>query len=782
MAEAAASQIRHETDSGLGEFIVADWRAAAPAAERPVRFRRSFDLAADVTRAQLAVTACGVFAVEVNGHLVGDHVLDPGWTSYHHRHRVIRHDVSALLVAGANVIGITVAEGWYRGRLGFGGGTRDVYGTEIGPLARLTATHPDGSTTVVETDDAWKAAPGAILSSSLYDGETLDARLLDDWGAPSYDDSSWHPVRVGGFDRAPLFESGGPRVRRIEELRPVAIQTTAAGTTLVDFGQNIAGRVRIEVPADPGRTITLRHAEVLEHGAPSYRPLRLAAATDRIIAGPRSMSWEPQFTIHGFRYAEIEGWPGDLEPDDVRAIVCHTDMAEIGEFECSDPLINRLHENVRWSAKGNFVDIPTDCPQRDERMGWTGDIAVFAPTACFLFDCSSMLESWLQDLAAEQHELGTVPAYVPWIQLVFPPMPNAGWGDAAVIVPWTLYQHFGDPAVLERQYRSMAGWVDLVAERAGERLLWERDWQFGDWLDPLAPSDRPADGRSDPSIVATGFFAHSARLMARTSDVLGRTSDAARYHDLADRVAGAFVDEYVTAGGRLASDSQTAHALALRFGILATRRQRTGAARRLQQLVAGDGHRIGTGFIGTPLVCDALVDGGYADDAYHLLTQTDCPSWLYPVTMGATTVWERWDSMLPDGSVNPGEMTSFNHYALGAIADFLHRRVAGLGPGEPGYSVLDVRPVPGGGLTHARASRRLATGTATVEWQRAGSTFELTVGVPPGVRARVELPDGSPAEMVAEGAHRFRCDHRPAHEDPPRPRPASPFDEIEANQ
>ncbi|MGA9594680.1 MAG: family 78 glycoside hydrolase catalytic domain, partial [Acidimicrobiia bacterium] len=725
-------------------LIVAAWAGSPPPVSQPVRFRSSFTLPKPVVTADLWMTACGVFEAEINGSVVGDHVLSPGWTSYHHRHRLIHHDVGPLLSDGRNAIGVTVAEGWYRGRIGFGGGVREIYGSEIGPIALLAITHPDGTVTRVVTDEGWSADPSPIVASSLYDGETLDAARLDPaWSQPVFDDSDWSGVEARPFDVRPLFVPVSPPVRRIEAIAPVSIDYRESGRAIVDFGQNIAGRLQMEVPAAPGRTITVRHAEVLEHGEPAFRPLRGAAATDRIICGADALTWEPRFTIHGFRYAQIEGWPGELTSDDLRAVVCHTDFDELGEFECSNALLNRFHENARWSARGNFVDIPTDCPQRDERLGWTGDLQVFGDAAFFLFDCASMIESWLEDLAAEQIEHDTVPIYVPWVQLMIPPVPMAAWGDAAVVVPWLLYQHFGDPAVLRRQYTSMCSWVDQITDLAGDDLLWKPGLQFGDWLDPIAPPDRPASGRTSPELVAVAYHAYSAGLVAQVARVIGEDADAARYGRLAVAIRKAFQAEFVTPNGLMASDSQTAYALALQFDLLSTADHRARAASRLRDLVERDGFHIGTGFVGTPLVCDALVDGGYPDDAYHLLLQTEVPSWLYPVTMGATTIWERWDSMLPDGSVNPGEMTSFNHYALGAVASFLHRRVAGLGPAAPGYSRLAIRPLPGGGLSYAEASRELPTGRARVRWDRAGDEFRLHLEVPDGVVAEVEMPDGS---------------------------------------
>ncbi len=374
-------------------------------------------------------------------------------------------------------------------------------------------------------------------------------------------------------------------------------------------------------------------------------------------------------------------------------------MERTGWFECSDPLINRLHENVVWSMRGNFFDIPTDCPQRDERLGWTGDLQVFSPVAAFLYDSYGFLASWLQDLAAEQREMGgIVPAVVP-NTLNGPLQGTAAWGDAAVIVPWVLYQRFGDEAILAAQFESMRAWVDWIEDFAGENRLWDDGFQFGDWLDPAAPPESPGDARTDPYLIATAYFARSAELVGRAAGVLGRGEEEAHYLALANEVRQAFAREYVTPAGRLLSDAQTAYTLAIEFGLLTDPEQRQHAAERLHALVRAGGYHIGTGFVGTPLICDALCNTGAYADAYRLLLQRECPSWLYPVTMGATTIWERWDSMLPDGSVNPGEMTSFNHYALGAVADWLHRTVGGLAPAQPGYRQIAVRPRPGGGLT-----------------------------------------------------------------------------------
>jgi alpha-L-rhamnosidase len=744
-----------------------DWRAgaAAPPLEQSgspdgpaVLLRRDFAVRAGVARARLYVTARGLYEIELNGGVVGDEVLAPGWTSYHHRLRYRTHDVTALLREGDNTIGAMLADGWYRGRIGFAGGRTGVYGDRTALIAQLEITYTDGGTDVVTTDGHWHCAPGPITATGLYDGERYDARLLPQgWSRPGFDATGWLPADVLDHDPSVLVAPTGPPVRRVETL-PVA---AVLDGNILDFGQNISGRLRIRVQGPAGHTIVLRHAEVLEDGALGVRPLRAAAATDaytlRGDAAPEE--WEPRFTIHGFRYAQVEGWPGGLDPAGVEAVVCHTDLPRIGDFDCSDPLLVRLHENVAWSMRGNFVDIPTDCPQRDERLGWTGDIQVFGPTAAFLYGCTGMLSSWLEDLAVEQREHGTVPLYVPWIDLDPVALdPTAAWGDAAVVLPWTLYRTTGDLDLLRRQYPSMTAWVDQIAGIAGDRLLWDTGPQLGDWLDPTAPPDRPFEAQTDPGLVATAYFAQSARLVAEAAHALGEAEDARRYRELFAGIRAAFDDAYVSAEGKVVSDSQTGYALALRFGLIAGEERRTRAGQRLVELVRAGGHRIGTGFVGTPLICDALTGAGAVDDAYRLLLQTECPSWLYAVTMGATTVWERWDSMLPDGTINPGQMTSFNHYALGAVADWMHRTLAGLAPAAPGYKEIVVRPRPGGGLTHARAAHRTPYGDAEVSWERDGERFTLHVLVPPNTTAAVHLP-GAPERAVqaGPGRHSFHC-------------------------
>jgi alpha-L-rhamnosidase len=764
----------------------ADWHAAAasvPASwHRPppgpaYHLRRDFSVHGPVLRARLYTTAHGLYEIYLNGRIAGDSLLAPGWTSYGHRLRYATLDVTSLLGSGDNAIGATLADGWYRGRLGFRGGLTRVYGDRLALIAQLEVAYADGTRQVVSTDSAWTCHTGPVRSAGLYEGERYDARdELAGWSAAGYDDGHWSRVELLDHDPTLLVAPTGPPVRPIETVRPRSIEPRPGGSFIVDFGQNLSGRLRVRVRGERGHTVTLRHAEVLDRGELATRPLRNAAQEDQYTIGAddRTEVWEPRFTIHGFRYAQLDQWPGVPDDADIEAVVCHTDMRRTGWFECSDPSLNRLHENVIWSMRGNFVDLPTDCPQRDERLGWTGDIQVFAPTASFLYDCAGMLTSWLEDLAVEQRQFGTVPHYVPWLPLVFGLEPAAAWGDAAVIVPWVLYQRFGDLGVLRRQYRSMTAWVDQIIGLVGDNLLWDKGFQFGDWLDPAAPPDLPGAALTDRYLVATAYHAYTTQLLAEIAAVLDEVEDHRRYTAHAAAVRQAFADEFLAPSGRLSSDTQTAYALALQLDLLPKPEQRERAGRRLAELVAQGGHRIGTGFVGTPLVCDALTAVGEIDTAYQMLLQTRHPSWLYPVTMDATTIWERWDSLLPDGTINPGGMTSFNHYALGAVADWLHRTVAGLAPAAPGYRLIRVAPRPGGGLTHARAEHDTPYGRTIVAWTRAGTQFNLTVTIPPGAHAQVELPEPEAMAMeVGSGTHHFTCAVRAASEDPTAAEPSN---------
>ncbi|HKN95981.1 MAG TPA: glycoside hydrolase family 78 protein [Pseudonocardiaceae bacterium] len=712
-----------------------DWTArfvspVAAAGPAPI-LSRTVVLRRDVVSARLYATAHGVYQAAVNGRRVGDVVLAPGWTAYEHRLRYHTYDVTDLLTDGENTLDVTLGNGWYRGRLGWTG-RQGHYGRRLALLAQLEVRYADGTRETIGTDETWTAGTGAVQADDLYDGQ------LTDYTAPR----TTGPVEVVDGDLGALVAPEGPPVRVTEVLPAKETWRSPAGRTLVDFGQNLVGWVRLSVRG-PAR-VTVRHAEVLDGGELGVRPLRSAKATDTYVLPEGTFTVEPSFTFHGFRYAEISG----VTEFTAEAVVVGSSLRRTGWFDCSDAELNRFHDNVVWSMRGNFLDIPTDCPQRDERLGWTGDIQVFSPTATFLFDSAGFLSSWLADLALDQHADGAVPFVIP--DALGDPEPTAAaWGDAAVVVPWVLYQRYGDAAVLRRQYESMCRWVDKVSSLTTDGV-WAGGFQFGDWLDPTAPPDNPFAAKADPDVVATAHLARSAGIVADAARVIGR--DPARYDRLAGQTRDAFVRHYVTAAGRILSDAPTVYAMALAWGLLPAGEPRRLAGERLADLVRVGGFRIGTGFVGTPLVTEALCVAGHPDLACRLLCQRACPSWLYPVTMGATTIWERWDSMLPDGTINPGEMTSFNHYALGAVADWMHRSVAGLAPAAPGYRHITVRPVPCAALTHASVRHRTPYGDVSVAWRRADGRFTLEVTVPPGSAATVHLPGGDTVE-IGHGTH-----------------------------
>ncbi|MEU9191164.1 family 78 glycoside hydrolase catalytic domain [Streptomyces sp. NPDC048484] len=744
------------------------WRArfVGSGAEEPHLLRGSFHVRGAVHRALLHSTAFGAYDIHVNEATVDDAELKPGWTSYQWRLHLDVADVTEHIRPGPNSLGIVLTGGWYTERFGFRDAARRFYEGAPAAAAQLTLEYEDGSMDTVVTDEGWRWSRGPVVSASLYQGETYDARLaVPGWSAPSFDASAWAPVELVAVpDVTPTMRSLPP-VRVVEELPVERVLTTPSGRTILDFGQNLVGRVRIRVRGERGHTVTLRHAEVLEHGELGTRPLRNAAATDHyVLSGAGDEVWEPKWTFHGFRYVQVDDWPGVLAAGDVSASVVHTDMPRRGGFVTSHTLLQRFHDNVVWGMRGNFLSVPTDCPQRDERLGWTGDMQVFAPAAAFLYDCDAFLRSWLDDVMLEQRAADgvvpmVVPAVIPQVPGLFQPV--AAWGDAITVVPDVLWERFGDRDVLERCFEAMAAWVDVVRSRADGTLLWEEGLQFGDWLDPDAPPERPGDAKTDAGIVATAYFFRSADLTAKAAALLGRDADARRYADLAARIADAFRSAYVTPRGRMMSDAPTAYALAIVFG-LAKDSQRQALGDRLKDLVRSAGYRITTGFVGTPIVCEALTSTGHTDAASRLLTQTECPSWLYPVTMGATTVWERWDSMLDDGSINPGQMTSFNHYALGAVADWLHRQVAGLAPLEPAYRVIRISPTLLNDLDDASAWHETPYGRACAGWRREGSRVHFHARIPPNTRGVVDLPSGAHYE-IGSGTHKWVEEHaRPA--------------------
>ncbi|KAF6836682.1 alpha-rhamnosidase [Colletotrichum plurivorum] len=760
---------------------------------RPIRFRKEFTLPEDfnlsTSSARLYITSLGVFEASINGKPASDECMAPGWTSYRHRlvYRIL--DVGKLLLPGQkNVISVEVAEGWYAGRLGFKGGIRFRYGDVIGLFAQLEVRAASGEPWELLSDDSWTSAPSAITNSEIYDGEVYDMR--EETGAWNTVDARWDTAlgtKILPWPQAKLVAPDAPPVRVIETKPCTKVFRSKSGKTILDFGQTLVGKVQVKtLRLAKGEQVTFRHAEVMENGELGTRPLRDAKCCDTVIgSGEELRNWAPKFTFHGFRFVQVDGWPGGTpSADDFTALVMHTDMRRRGFFECSNPYVNQLHRNVVWSMRGNFLSIPTDCPQRDERLGWTGDLQVFCPTATFLYDTLGILGNWLQDVAAEQLEEGKggiPPLVVPLaISPNWPHMAQAVWDDVTVLAPDVLYRYSSDKALLERQFFSMRAWLDEGVDRAPDGL-WNPDkWQLADWLDPSAPPEDPGNGRTDGILVANAYLVHTTLVFARLCAALGKEDLANKYTGDGDRLRKLFQRRYITAEGNLMSTSQTGLSLAFQFGLYPDdASQRRTAAKALEKLVRTARFHISTGFAGTPVISHVLTTISRPQLAYRMLLEKTCPSWLYPVVeMGATTIWERWDSMLPDGRINPGQMTSFNHYALGAVADWLHGTVGGISPAKPGWRVIRVRPVPGGNLTSAKASFDGPYGKVASEWSLDESgVFRLKLTVPPSCSAVVTLPselrkefdEGCEASRVVQsGSHEFECSFDPG-EWPPKP-------------
>ena len=720
--------------------------------------RREFQLRGPVERARAYVTAHGLYELYLNGQRAGDQLFTPGWTSYDNRLQYQTYDVTPLLKAGANAVGALLGNGWYRGNLG-GQGRRNIYGDRLGLLAQIEVTYKDGHRETIGTDSGWKASTGPILMSEIYHGETYDARLeKPGWATAGFDDSGWSGVKVAETPQGRSHRSG----RSPRQANPGA----PAGQDLHDAG----GRNRRRHGAEHGRLGEARGGR--SRGDDGHAPARRGPRQGRQLLhrepaqgagdaaihaeGRRARNVRATFHVLRVPLRRRQRLPGELTPESLTGVVVHSAMAPAGEFETSKPLVNQLQHNIVWGQKGNFLDVPTDCPQRDERLGWTGDAQVFSPTAAFNMDVAGFFTKWLGDVAADQYDDGSVPHVIPNVLPVNNgrrPSGAAGWADAAVIIPWTMYLSYGDKRILEQQYDSMARWVGYEKGRAGDDLIWDGDFHFGDWLAYAAP---PGEARAYPGattgtdLLATAFFAHSTDLLSRAARILGKTEDSARYAQQLSRIKEAFVREYVTTTGRVGENTQTAYAVALQFDLLPEELRAT-AAKRLAQDVRQRKH-LTTGFLGTPYLCHVLTRYGYLDEAYLLLNREEYPSWLYPVKQGATTIWERWDGQKPDGTFQDVGMNSFNHYAYGAIGDWMYRVMAGIDTDEaaPGYKHILIQPRPGGGFTEVRASHDTPYGKVASAWTRKDGTFELRVEVPGNTRATVRLPKAQ-LTSVTEG-------------------------------
>ncbi|MGY1495133.1 alpha-L-rhamnosidase [Streptomyces sp. QTS52] len=737
------------------------WGRVVPASFAANQLRHEFRLPRKkVARARLYATALGLYEAQLNGRRVGRDQLAPGWTDYRERVQYQTYDVTKLLRPGANAIGAWVAPGWYAGNVGMFGPHQ--YGERPALLAQLEVEYADGTSERITSDTDWRATSGPIVSADLLSGETYDARKeTPGWTSPGFDDRTWLDVRTAG-DAAPdliVAQVDGP-VRVARELPAKAVTEPRPGVFVFDLGQNMVGSVRLRVSGDAGTTVRLRHAEVLNPDGTLYTAnLRTATATDTYtLRGGGEETYEPRFTFHGFRYVEVTGFPGTPSAKAVTGRVMHTSAPFTFEFETDVPMLNKLHSNITWGQRGNFLSVPTDTPARDERLGWTGDINVFAPTAAYTMESARFLTKWLVDLRDAQNAQGAFTDVAPMVGTVGNGV--AGWGDAGVTVPWSLYQAYGDRQVLEDAWPSIQAWLTYL-ERNSTGLL-RPDAGYGDWLN--VSDETPKD------VIATAYFAHSADLAARMAHELGK--DPTPYLGLFARIRTAFQNAYVTADGRVRGDTQTAYVLALSMNLLPDA-LRGAAADRLVALIEAKDWHLSTGFLGTPRLLPVLTDTGHTDVAYRLLQQRSFPSWGYQIDRGATTMWERWDSIRPDGSFQDAGMNSFNHYAYGSVGEWMYTNIAGISAGRPGYREIVVRPRPGGGVTTARAAFASVYGPVSTRWQQRAGGFALTCAVPPNTTAEVWIPAAAPGKVthtratllrqedgcvvyrVGSGSHRF---------------------------
>ncbi len=730
------------------DWISPTWEEDITVSEPSPYLRKEFKLGKEIKDARLYISCHGLYQVEINGNRVGDQEFTPGWTSYDTRLQYQTYDVTDNLKQNGNTLGIILGDGWFRGNLGWVK-NGNIWGTQLAAIAQLMVSFTDGSTEIIATDDSWKATTGPIIESDIYNGEVYDAtRELTGWSSPGYDDSGWMNTQVVEISKNKLIAPEGPPVRIINELEPLLI-TRVGDDWLVDMGQNMVGWIRIKASGKKGDVITLKHAEVLDNeGNIYYENLRRAKQTNTYhLKGGSEETFEPHFTFQGFRYVMVSGYPGRLDADAIKGIVIHSDMEPAGTFTCSDPLINQLQHNIVWGLKGNFLDVPTDCPQRDERLGWTGDAQVFAPTACFNMDAASFYTKWLKDLTADQDDDGSIPHVIP---NMLGHGGATGWADAGVVIPWVMYLDYGDVSVLENQYESMKRWIGYMKQRAGDNLIWEGDKHFGDWLSFDASRSDYMGAYTVKDLIATAYYSYSSRLVSKVATVLGKDDDARYFSELSDRVKSAFNDEFVTPNGRLVAHTQTAYTLALAFDLLDEE-----TAEKSAGFLAGDVEQFGhitTGFLGTPLISLTLTDQGRNDLAYQLLNRKEYPSWLYPVTMGATTIWERWDGQKPDSTFQNKGMNSFNHYAYGAIGKWMYQVVAGIGidPDQPGYKHIIIHPRPGGGLTSARATHKSMYGEIVSGWILEDDQLTMEVKIPVNTSATLHIP-GTSDDILING-------------------------------
>lgn len=752
----------------MGLLSASEWRAewvgaalaGGPEAPVPAPYVRTiFNVSRKLLAARLYVTALGCYEFEINGARVGTDEFAPGWTDYNKRVQYLVYDIASLLKPGANAAGAILGDGWYAGRIGWR--SRSYYGDRPKLRAQLVLAYDDGSEETVVTDGAWKTAYGPISESDFMNGETYDARReLTGWSTPDYDDRAWHPVTTfpaPAIEMAPVL---GPMVKVMQEIKPVAapkkIEIWPSPVWIYDLGQNMVGRVRLKIKAEAGRSIRLRFAEVLNPDGTLYTEnLRAARCTDYYTAkgDPAGETWEPRFTFHGFRYVEVFGHPEPLPAEAITGIVLHSETPRTGDFTCSDPLINQLQSNIDWGQRGNFLEVPTDCPQRNERLGWMGDAQVFSRTAAWNRDVAGFFNKWQRDIADSQGKKGQMPSIAPHI-LGVEADGGPAWADAAVICPWTMYLCYADKALLERHFDSLTRFIAYMEDQAKALIRSHPDtkvWHgYGDWL-ALDGSGNPF-GNTPKDLVGTALFCYSTDLVAKMARILGRTKDAVRFERLAAGIRRAYQKRFLTDAGVAAGLTQTSYVLTLQFD-LAPVSLRPKLLAELTRDIEARGNQLTTGFVGASYLPHVLTRFGRTDLAYKLLLQKKWPSWLYAVTQGATTIWERWDGWTQEKGFQDKGMNSFNHYAYGAIGSWLYAVVAGveIDPSAPGYKHIRLAPQPGGELTRARGHLKTPHGEVVSAWKTGEGRFEWDVTVPPNTTATATFPVPAGAKLTEGG-------------------------------
>jgi alpha-L-rhamnosidase len=711
-------------------------------------FRKPFSISKPVKQATAYASALGVYELRLNGKPVDHDVLSPGWTDYRKRVHYLGYDVTSLLKRGENVVGAILGDGWYAGYLAFTG-KRHYYGDQTRLIVQLHLEYQDGTREIIGTDETWKAANGPIREGDMLMGCLYDARKeFRGWDAPGFNDQAWVKATVDHRVQANLQAHPGAPIRRIQEVAARRLTEPKPGVYVFDLGQNLVGWVRLKAKGAEGQKVTVRHAEMLNPDGTIYTTnLRAAKATDTYhLAGGAKRAYEPYFTFHGFQYVEVTGLDYRPSPADVTGIVVHSDLAQAGWFECSEPLVNKLTVNSLWGQKGNFLDVPTDCPQRDERAGWTGDAQVFMKTACFNMDAPGFYTKWLVDLCTDsQRADGGFGDVAPHLNIVG--FGNTGWSDAGPVCAWRMYEMYGDVRVLQQHYEALIRHMDYLAKTSTNLI--RGTLAYGDWLRLAGPQHSEAIG--------TAYYYYTAGLMVRIAEVLGKADDAAKYRKLGEEIRSAFAQSFLKPDGQIIDSKgetgQTFYALA--FGLdLVPQDLRAKAASHFVGAIRKENDHLATGFLGTPFVLFALQKAGHPELAYKLVLNKTYPSWLQQVIWGSTTMWERWDGWRPDkGFQDPG-MNSFNHYWLGCVSEWLFTQAAGIDTEGPGFKRIVIRPEivpPQQGFSWVKASYDSIRGKVSSAWKLNGGQLELKVSVPGNCTATVYVPAADTAGVVESG-------------------------------